>query len=372
LRNTLNERIEAALLPLLSGKSEHICLLDPPGHPNVGDNTILLGELDLLARSFPDARLSFYDVDSYSPAADPFIDEASILVIHGGGNFGDIWPHHHDLRMRILRRFAHKRIVQLPQSIHFDSAAALQATAATIKAHPDFTLMVRDRRSFDFASRHFECPVMLAPDMAFAMRPIVRAPPSVDYFCLFRTDKEAVIDQRPVVERLQEWSSSVETGDWLDERRNFSTRLDRSLRWRAKAQPATAARLRSTIVRLRRHYAMQRLNYGIGLLSRGATVVTDRLHAHILCCLLDIPHLIFDSYDRKISAFYETWTEDHAAARLFASAAELAATRSPPVLRGDLARPRPARRRREPPATPGRRRTRVGFPWFRGRTGGHR
>ena len=27
------------------------------------------------------------------------------------------------------------------------------------------------------------------------------------------------------------------------------------------------------------------------LLSKGSTVVTDRLHAHILCCLLNIPHL---------------------------------------------------------------------------------
>jgi Polysaccharide pyruvyl transferase len=52
-------------------------------------------------------------------------------------------------------------------------------------------------------------------------------------------------------------------------------------------------------MRLRQQYAMQRLVYGIDLLSKGAIVVTDRLHAHILCCLLNIPHFVFDSLGGK-------------------------------------------------------------------------
>ncbi len=321
----LNSRIEAALVPLLRGKSDHVCIIDPPGHQNVGDSAILLGELDFIARNFPGARLSFYDVDSYSPDADRFIEEATILLIHGGGNFGDIWPRHHELRTRILQRFAHKRTIQLPQSIHFDSGAALMFTAAAIKAHRDFTLVARDRRSFEFASKNFECTTLLSPDMAFAMSPIVRRPPTIDYFCLFRTDKEAVIDQRPILNVLRERSRSVEACDWLDEQQTLCLRLDRSLRWRTKARPATTAPLRSAMMRLRRCFAMQRLTYGIDLLSRGSTVVTDRLHAHILCCLLGIPHFAFDSYDGKISAFYGTWTENYADARLVSSAADLAA-----------------------------------------------
>jgi exopolysaccharide biosynthesis predicted pyruvyltransferase EpsI len=108
LRNGLNGKIKELLVPLIVNKSEHICIIDPPGHPNVGDSSILLGELSFLKRKFPSAKLSFYDVQSYSASADVFIEEATILLIHGGGNFGDIWPHHHALRMRIRngrRRF---------------------------------------------------------------------------------------------------------------------------------------------------------------------------------------------------------------------------------------------------------------------------
>ena len=37
-------------------------------------------------------------------------------------------------------------------------------------------------------------------------------------------------------------------------------------------------------------------------------VVTDRLHGHILCSLLDIPHVLLDNADQKLSAYHNTWT----------------------------------------------------------------
>ena len=92
LRDRLNGKIEEVLVPFIVDKSEHICMIDPPGYPNVGDSAIFLGELSFLKRKFPSAKLSFYDSRSYSSSADLFIEEATILLIHGGGNFGDTWP----------------------------------------------------------------------------------------------------------------------------------------------------------------------------------------------------------------------------------------------------------------------------------------
>ena len=65
-------------------------MIDPPWYPNVGDSAIFLGELSFLKRKFPSAKLSFYDLAAPTPSsADLFIEEATILPIHGGGNFGD-------------------------------------------------------------------------------------------------------------------------------------------------------------------------------------------------------------------------------------------------------------------------------------------
>ena len=39
-----------------------------------------------------------------------------------------------------------------------------------------------------------------------------------------------------------------------------------------------------------------------------AACEADRLHAHVISCLLDIPNIALDSLDGKVSALYETWT----------------------------------------------------------------
>jgi exopolysaccharide biosynthesis predicted pyruvyltransferase EpsI len=323
LPHHLNNRIEEILKPLLHQKGEHICIIDPPGHPNVGDSAILLGELDFIARNFPSSRVSYYDVNNYSPNADRYIEEATILLIHGGGNFGDIWPHHHELRMRVLKQFSHKSIIQLPQSIHFSDKITSRSTADIIRQQRDFTLLVRDQESYEYVNTNFDCKVLLSPDMAFAMKPIARKSPTVGYLCLLRTDKEVVANHRSIFEALRGTSKTVEVRDWLDGPRNSSTRLDHMLRRLTRKLPAVTAPLRSAMMSVRQQYAKQRLAYGIELLSKGATVVTDRLHGHILCCLMDIPHFVFDSYGGKISAFHATWTQDNTATQLITSPAEL-------------------------------------------------
>lgn len=328
----LRQKIEQAITPLLPENCARICIIDPPGHPNVGDNAILLGELDFIARHFPKAELSFYDVDSYTPGADCFIEKADVLLIHGGGNFGDIWPHHHRLRMRILDRFPHKPVLQMPQSIHFDADRELQATAAVIGRHRNFTLTVRDGRSFDYARRHFDCNVVLSPDMAFAMRPIPRGRLAVDCLCLMRTDKEALTSRDDVQDLLAKTDRSFEMVDWLDDPRGPTAQLDKRLKWLTSKLPAAVAPFRSGVMLLRHRYASQRVAFGVALLSRGGMVITDRLHAHILCCLLGIPHQFFDSYDGKISAFHSTWTGTIENAQQISSLAQLAA-RLPPAAR---------------------------------------
>jgi exopolysaccharide biosynthesis predicted pyruvyltransferase EpsI len=326
LREELSELIAKALVPLMEGHTSHICIIDPPGHANVGDSAILLGEFDFIARHFPNARVSYYDVESYSTGADRFIEQASILLLHGGGNFGDIWPYHHNFRLQILERFSHKKIIQFPQSISFSTdQEALRRTSDVIAMQRDFTLMVRDQTSEALAKQLFECDVVLAPDMAFAMNAIVRTAPAVDCLCLLRTDKEAVANHNDITEAIRCTGRSLDVRDWLDDRRTLATIFERRLIKLTRMNAALTAPLRSVTMQMRRAYAARRLEVGINILSRGRGVVADRLHAHILCCLLDIPQVFFDSYDGKISAFHTTWTKDKSRSWLATSQAELLA-----------------------------------------------
>jgi len=45
LRVGLSDLIVDLFVPFLIHKAEHICIINPPGHPNVGDSAILLGEM---------------------------------------------------------------------------------------------------------------------------------------------------------------------------------------------------------------------------------------------------------------------------------------------------------------------------------------
>jgi pyruvyl transferase EpsO len=58
------------------------------------------------------------------------------------------------------------------------------------------------------------------------------------------------------------------------------------------------------------HLATNRLTRGLNLLSSASFVITDRLHCHILCVLLGIPHIAFDNSYGKLSTFIDAWTKD--------------------------------------------------------------
>jgi exopolysaccharide biosynthesis predicted pyruvyltransferase EpsI len=47
---------------------------------------------------------------------------------------------------------------------------------------------------------------------------------------------------------------------------------------------------------------------GLRALSRGRVAVSDRLHGHVLCELLGIPHVMFPDRYGKVHSFHETWT----------------------------------------------------------------
>ena len=332
LRDELSFAVEAGLVPLISGHDRHICLLDMPDYPNVGDHMIALGQLAFLEKAFPRSKLSFFDHKTYSPKCDPLIDQCSIILLIGGGNFGDIWPSQQRFREAILTRFAHKRIIQLPQSISFSSPARAQECAAVIAGAADFHLMVRDTTSEEFARAHFSCPVQLLPNMAFCLPKLSRLPAVTKFACLLRSDKEAVADHAAIAAIVQEQTTDkLAVVDWTNEQLTFVRRLDWWLAQQTRARPHLTWPINRWMLWVRKRYALSRLEIGIAMLSAGQLVVTDRLHAHVLACLLGIPNFVFNSLDGKVAGLYRAWTHREPLATLVESPDELRQLLSDPA-----------------------------------------
>lgn len=299
----LQNELRAALSSAVDGRSRY-ALLDFPNHSNIGDSAIYLGEAILCREHFgraPELVMAALESDLGRIAS---LDRDVVLLLHGGGNFGDLYPRHQTFREAVLSRFPDRKIVLLPQSIHFSDEVHAAGTAAVVAAHPDFTIMVRDHASMAFAKHHFGCKVMLVPDMAFMIGAVTpRRGADLRVLGLMREDIETVLADRGGLERLPQPFAIV---DWPSEmrRRRVVDRLPnvvrRLLPQRRAPNPVNPSDYEGL--------AQMRVERGFQLLSRGKIVVTDRLHAHIMSFLLGIPHIALDNSYRKIGNFVDAWT----------------------------------------------------------------
>lgn len=308
--------IDETIGPLFDpARSETFALVDFPDFPNVGDSAIWAGEIAWL-RSRLRRRPNFVgrrDIDWDRLDA---VARAGTVLIHGGGNFGDLWPAHQEFRHAVLERYPGRPVIQMPQSIHYDDPASIDATARIIARHGAFTLLVRDQESLELARSRFDCEVWLCPDMAFCLGPLSRpAPPTHEGLMLLRTDHEA--RGGPAAEPPQGWLCD----DWLADEPDFHKTVKRRTRLRHLAMGrlplAWGAPDQSEHFDIR---ASARIDRGLRMLSQARIVVTDRLHVHILATLLGIPHVILDNSYGKIHrlsrAFGTAWDGVRSAATL--------------------------------------------------------
>jgi pyruvyl transferase EpsO len=288
--------------PLLEGK---LLLLDYPVHGNVGDLLIWHGEQAFLKRHGKHV-IGQYSINNIGRRARMQLEECTTICLHGGGNFGDLWPSHQTLREDIIRRFPRKRIVMFPQSVQFDDLRSLDRTCDLIGSHPDLHIFLRDRRSFSLLSERGVPNLALCPDMAHALWGTLSAPAPrrSEPLHLLRRDKEAVPvpdDLAAQVARSVDWPDLLTgwTGlafrfgvgvDARDGENQLNNRLPAASVWHAVS---------GAVIRR-----------AIRLFVPYATIVTDRLHGVILGTLLGRRVVALDNCYGKTSSYVSLWMAD--------------------------------------------------------------
>ena len=226
-----------------------------------------------------------------------------VIVINGGGNLGDVWQRHQQLRELVIKDFPTHAIVQLPQTVHFVEAEALAQARAIFDAHPRLTVLVRDEPSLELARNTFRCTTLLCPDAAFYLGPLARPrTPHSDIMWLRREDREAVLEFDAHAER------GIVVGDWLEADESSVQRLRGWIEPMVARAPAALAFAEPIVGTLYDTQAQDRLEAGCLLLAQGEVVITDRLHAHILCLLMEIPQVLLDNSYGKVKRFHDCWT----------------------------------------------------------------
>jgi len=283
---------------LLRGRDFHY--IDIPMHDNIGDLLIMQGTLAFFKKKGLSPRTI-----STSWAFDPsWVKPADILVFHGGGNFGDLYANINEIREQIITRFPNNRIVLLPQTVFFTSEVTRDRSVAVFRRHPDVHIFVRDKASQRIANL-FSGHVYLAPDMAHQLYPIASdGGAGTGVLRIERVDTE-----KPVVPASLKDARFDTRTDWIEVVGKEKRLID--FAWRIQA--AFIKRGWQTCKKLIGPWywipvAQRFSSRAVALFARHEHIVTDRLHGHILACLMDKPHTVIDNSYGKNSTYIDEWT----------------------------------------------------------------
>jgi pyruvyl transferase EpsO len=306
--------VQDVLDPLIPYGAQ-VALFDFPNYANVGDSAIWLGE-EAYLRMRKDLRTRVVDDCSIRHRRLPRLASSVVVLIQGGGNLGDLWIQHQELRETLIGHYREHRIIQLPQSIHFGDVANEDRCRRVFSAHRDFHLLVRDHASLEWGKTLHAGPTYLCPDMALCLGQLPRtSEPRHDIVALLRADKETVTGKAS-----GEHMGNTVIVDWLEEAPSLAQRITETAERLQARYPRRLAPLYGIKRHLYHHLAMERLKRGCAILASGKIVITDRLHAHILCTLMGVPHVVLDNSYRKIGGFRDAW---HTGAGLCESATSL-------------------------------------------------
>jgi exopolysaccharide biosynthesis predicted pyruvyltransferase EpsI len=285
-------------------RGARVALIDFPAHSNVGDSAIWLGELAALDQLGITVGYTSH-LRSFNVGGLRAAGRIDAILIHGGGNFGDVWPKHQAHREWVVGAFPELPVVQLPQTIQFQDPAARDRARTALAGHRRFTLLARDATSARTARDELGVRTEQCPDPAFCLGTLEPpARPRHDILALARTDHE----QRSGLGKGMD--DGVLCVDWLDEPRPpvpwWQSPVEQITGWYPGRLPFLRPLLSSAYTRA----AHARVARGCRVLSQARVVVTDRLHAHILSLLLGIPSVLLDNSYGKNRHFYWTWTHE--------------------------------------------------------------
>lgn len=302
----LKKNIIEKLVPLID---RDYVLLDVPNHRNIGDNLIWEGELVFL-KKYVSCSMN-YSSNVWNCDLN-CIGKNDVIIFHGGGNIGDLYPECQKFRLAVSELFRNNRIIIFPQTVYYCDLNLLKSDCAILNEHPDLYICVRDQVSYNLLSKYLsEEKLLLLPDMAFFVdMPFAKIQTGNQLF-LKRTDLEknsiSLFD-----------TTNIDVSDWPTYSNNKYLRIFQLVLIRIKINLSIRLQHIPLVCKLvdpryglnLRNNRCVYIKRGILFLSKYDVIYTTRLHGLILGILLNKKVVIIDNSYGKSTSFYHTWLED--------------------------------------------------------------
>lgn len=278
-------------------------LVDLPYHSNIGDILIWEGERHFLSK-LPYKCLYKSSMYTYKKQN---IDKNTIVLIHGGGNWGDVWRGSQEFHLKMIREYPHNKIIVFPQTVHYHNLLNLNQDVAIASEHPNLIICARDSNSYDLLKRNYIfSTILLVPDMAFCiplsyLAQYKKQCRNVHLF-LKRSDKELA----PF--NMDKFKFSYEVKDWPSmENKSMSALFLKvlTIAQRLKLIPTTL------VDYFAENFVRENLiKKGVKFLSKYDSIYTTRLHGAILALLLGKNFFLINNNYGKNKNFFKTWLDN--------------------------------------------------------------
>jgi exopolysaccharide biosynthesis predicted pyruvyltransferase EpsI len=293
LNDTINERLSHLI-------NSNYVLYDIPFYNNVGDLLIWEGELHFLK------KIKYKRINSFSAflfKKDQHLPSNIIILLQGGGNFGDIWRVHQEFRLKIIQEYPNNKIIIFPQTVYYQNHETMLRDAEIMRQHKNLTICARDMVSYNLLKKYFNNNILLVPDMAFCIPPkqlLSQTSHNQTNKTLYlkREDKEF---KNGIKHNFE--NHSIDAYDWPCMTHNDFVQILFKVFLRLKSY-------KLSLWYAQHIYKWYLIKNSVKFISQYKEIYTTRLHTSILCTLLGKKHHILDNSYGKNKNFYDTWFQD--------------------------------------------------------------
>lgn len=276
---------------IINSRNKQAILLDTPTHGNIGDQAIVLAEMQILeAKHIHIYEVPAEEINNQEKKYAAFTPMNQTVLIPGGGFLGTLWPNEEERFRRILQAFNTQKIIVFPQTITFDIMTKsgreyLKESQKIYSSHPNLTIFVREQKSYKFMKKYFpSVHCKLVPDIVTLLYTESDMSNRTGILLCMRQDREKIINSEELkkIEQslreifpddlIQYTDTVVEHGICL---KNRKSEVDRKLNEFAKSK----------------------------------LIITDRLHGMIFSMLTGTPCIAFGNSNGKVKAVHE-WIKE--------------------------------------------------------------
>lgn len=267
-----------------------VFMMAGPAHANLGDHAIVYAQKKYVRSvkesSIVEIRLVTGGIFlKQLQLVRKFVRKGDLIMLPGGGNFGDEYPEEEDARRLVIEGFPTNKIIMFPQTMFFKSTEKaqkmLERTREIYSSHTNLTLIAREKVSFEMMRKTFpRNKVLLTPDIVISLRHIEFGLDRVGGMTCLRGDVEKGVTagkDQEIIDTVISRYGRVNITDTISDKTLILTDSGRrrllSKKWREFAS--------------------------------AEIVVTDRLHGMVFAAITKTPCVVFANYNHKVAGTHE-------------------------------------------------------------------